>query len=249
MLNVVIVEDEFHNRENLKALLQEVPDAVKILGEAGTKEEAVALIKGLKPDLVLMDIELNEGTGFDVLSELPSGGFEVVFTTAFEHYALKAIKFSSIDYLLKPIGQQELNEALDKARQKKDEALQKKQLELLLASLDQKQEQRNICLSTSDGIEFIKTAEILYCEASGSYTHFHLKDNHKLLVSKNLKEYSLLLDDQDFMRVHNSFLINLKEVKRFVKSDGGYILMNSGANIPISGKKRDEFLRRMAALS
>lgn len=249
MLNVIIVEDEHHNRENLKALLNEVPGSINLLGEAATKSEAVALIKGLKPDLVLMDIELTEGTGFDVLGELPKGGFEVVFTTAFEHYALKAIKFSSIDYLLKPINQEELNEAIGKARQKKDEVMQKRQLELLLASLDQKQEQRNICLSTSEGIEFIKTAEILYCEASGSYTHFHLKDNHKLLVSKNLKEYSLLLDDQDFMRVHNSFLINLKEVKRYVKSDGGYILMNNEANIPISGKKREEFLSRMASLS
>ncbi len=249
MLNVVIVEDEKHNRENLKAMLQEVPEGVQVLGEAANKTEAVALIKSTKPDLVLMDIELTEGTGFEVLSELPHSSFEVVFTTAFEHYALKAIKFSSIDYLLKPIDQDELNEAIDKARQKKDEVLQKKQLELLLASLDQKQEQRNICLSTSDGIEFIKTAEILYCEASGSYTHFHLKDNHKLLVSKNLKEYALLLDDQDFMRVHNSFLINLREVKRYVKSDGGYILMNNEANIPISAKKREEFLSRMASLS
>ena len=248
MLNVVIVEDEHHNRENLKALLEEVPAPIKLLGEAATKAEAVDMIRAVKPDLVLMDIELNEGTGFDVLSELPKGGFEVVFTTAFEHYALRAIKFSSIDYLLKPINQNELNEAIDKARQKKDEVMQKRQLELLLSSLDHKQEQRNICLSTSEGIEFIKTTEILYCEASGSYTHFHLKGNHKLLVSKNLKEYALLLDDQDFMRVHNSYLINLKEVKRFVKSEGGYILMNNEANIPISAKKREEFLERMASL-
>jgi len=249
MLNIVIVEDELHNRENLKALLNEVPSPIQLLGEAAGKAEAIQLIKAQKPDLVLMDIELNDGTGFDILSELPYAGFEVIFTTAFEHYALKAIKFSSIDYLLKPLNQDELNAAIQKAMQKKDESLRKQQLELLLSSLDQKQEQRNICLSTSDGIEFIKTAEILYCEASGSYTHFHLKVNHKLLVSKNLKEYSQLLDDHDFMRVHNSYLINLKEVKRFVKSEGGYILMNNGAQIPISTKKRDDFLMRMANLS
>jgi len=249
MLNVVIVEDEKHNRENLKAMLQEVPEGVQVLGEAANKTEAVDLIKATQPDLVLMDIELTEGTGFEVLSELPQSSFDVIFTTAFEHYALKAIKFSSIDYLLKPIDQDELSEAIRKARQKKDSVLRQKQLELLLSSLDQKQEQRNICLSTSEGIEFIKTSEILYCEASGSYTHFHLKGNHKLLVSKNLKEYAQLLDDQDYMRVHNSFLINLKEVKRFVKTDGGYILMNNDATIPISNKKRDEFLSRMASLS
>lgn len=249
MLNVVIVEDEKHNRENLKALLDELPERIQVLGEAATKSEAINLIKASQPDLVLMDIELNEGTGFEVLSELPGAGFEVIFTTAFEHYALKAIKFSSIDYLLKPIEAQELAVAIGKARQKKDHVMRQKQLELLLASLDQRQEQRNICLSTAEGIEFIKTSEILYCEASGSYTRFHLKGHQQLLVSKNLKEYASLLDDQDFMRVHNSYLINLKAVKRFVKSDGGYILMNNDASIPISAKKRDDFLGRMASLS
>lgn len=111
------------------------------------------------------------------------------------------------------------------------------------------QKVENICLSTAEGIEFIKTSEILYCEASGSYTRFHLKNHQQLLVSKNLKEYASLLDDQDFMRVHNSYLINLKAVKRFVKSDGGYILMDNDASIPISAKKRDDFLGRMASLS
>lgn len=248
MLNVVIVEDEKHNREELKNLLQDLPLPTKVLAEAASKNEALELITHHQPDLVLMDIELHGGTGFDVLNELPVKNFDVIFTTAFEHYALKAIKFSSLDYLLKPIDAEELAMAMEKASRKKDESLRQKQLELLLSSLDQRQEQRNICLSTAEGIEFIKTSEILYCEANGSYTKFYLAGNQSLLVSKNLKEYSSMLEEHDFMRVHNSFLINLREVKRYVKSDGGYILMNNDATISISQKKRDDFLMRMGQL-
>lgn len=248
MLNIVIVEDEKHNREDLRTQLSELDPSLKVVGEAASKTEALQVIHQSQPDLVLMDIELHEGTGFDVLNELPQTNFEVIFTTAFEHYALKAIKFSSLDYLLKPINSEELRTAIEKARLKKDEELRRKQLEVLLSTLDQKQEQRNICLSTADGIEFIQTSQIQYCEANGSYTNFFLKGGQKLIVSKNLKEYESLLNDHDFMRVHNSFLINLKEVKRFVKSDGGYILMKDGQTISISQKKREDFLFRMASL-
>ena len=218
------------------------------MGEAASVSEAVAVINHTQPDAVLIDIELHGGNGFDVINQLSHLSFEVIFTTAFEHYALKAIKFSSLDYLLKPINTDELRTALLKASQKKNEAQRKQQLEVLLASLDNRQENRNICLSTADGIEFIQTHNILYCEANGSYTNFMLRDNQKLIVSKHLKEYENLLGDHDFMRVHNSFLINLKEVKCFVKSDGGYILMNNDATISISQKRKDEFLMKMSAL-
>lgn len=248
MLNIVIVEDEHNNREDLKDQISEIDPSIRILGEAASVSEAIALINTTLPDAVLMDIELHEGNGFDVINQLSHLSFEVIFTTAFEHYALKAIKFSSLDYLLKPINTEELRTALHKASLKKNEAQRKQQLEVLLASLDNKQENRNICLSTADGIEFIQTDTILYCEANGSYTNFILKNSQKLIVSKHLKEYESLLSDHDFMRVHNSFLINLKEVKRFVKSDGGYILMNNDATISISQKRKDDFLVKMAAL-
>lgn len=248
MLSVVIVEDEQHNREDLKDQLLEIDPTIKVLGEAAAVGEAVELIANTQPDVVLMDIELHEGNGFDVINQLSHLSFDVVFTTAFEHYALKAIKFSSLDYLLKPVNTEELRTALHKASLKKNENQRRQQLEVLLASLDNRQENRNICLSTADGIEFIQTNNILYCEANGSYTNFILKGNQKLIVSKHLKEYETLLADHDFMRVHNSFLINLKEVKRFVKSDGGYILMNNDATISISQKRREDFLIKMAGL-
>ena len=249
MLNVVIIEDEIHSRETLKTLLTEFCEDVNVMGMTGSVEEAVALINQLQPELVFLDIELQTGTGFDVLNQVDQRNFEVIFTTAFEHYAIKAIKFSSIDYLLKPIDLDELQEALRKARQKKDQLLTTRQLDLLLKNIANKTDQkRKICLSTADGLEFIEVGNITYCEANGSYTNFHIKPNVRLVVSKNLKEYEQMLADYDFMRVHNSFLINLHEVKKFVKSEGGYILMNNEAQISISPSKRDTFLRLMAKL-
>jgi two-component system LytT family response regulator len=199
--------------------------------------------------VVFLDIELQTGTGFDVLNQLPNFNFEVIFTTAFEQYAIKAVKFSSLDYLLKPIDLEELQKAIEKAKKNKDKTIYKKQLETLMLNLKQQQPKLNkICLATSDGFEFVNVNNILYCKAEGSYTTFILNDNSKLLVSKHLKEYENLLSEQDFMRVHNGFLINLKEVKKFVKSDGGYILMSNNDTVSISRSKKEDFIQVMSTL-
>jgi len=248
MLRVVIVEDEVHSREALKSLLTEFCEGVEIVGMASDVETAVSLIKKTSPDLLFLDVELQTGTGFDVLDQLDEVNFEIVFTTAFEQYAVKAIKLSSLDYLLKPIDIEELQRAVEKASVKKDEDVQKQKLETLMSNLGSAGKKK-ICLATSDGIEFINILDIVHCEANGSYTNFHLTNGTTILVSKNLKEYETILTDQNFMRVHNSYLINLAEVKKFVKSEGGYILMKNNAQISISQKKRDEFLERMTSIS
>lgn len=248
-LKAIIVEDEKHSRENLKNLLEEFCVGIKVIGLASSVTEAVTLISSLKPDVIFLDIELQTGTGFDVLNQLPDLNFEVVFTTAFEQYAIKAVKFSSLDYLLKPIDLEELQKAVEKAKKSKNQVIYKKQLETLMLNLKQQQPKLNkICLATAEGFEFINVNTILYCKAEGSYTSFILNDNSKLLVSKHLKEYENLLLEQDFMRVHNSFLINLKEVKKFVKSDGGYMIMNNNDTVSISRSKKDDFLEVMSAL-
>lgn len=245
-LKAIIVEDEKRSRETLKNLLEEFCIDVKVMETAASVEEAVAKIADLHPDVVFLDIELQTGSGFDVLSQLRDINFEVIFTTAFEQYAIKAVKFSSLDYLLKPIDLEELQKSIEKAKKKKNQEVYKKQLETLMLNLKQQHPKLNkICLSTADGFEFINTADILYCKAEGSYTTFTLNDNSKLLVSKHLKEYESLLVEQQFMRVHNSFLINLNEVKKFVKSDGGYIIMNNNDTVSISRAKKDEFLEQM----
>lgn len=250
MIRAAIVEDELHSRESLKHLLRDFCPQVELCGAAATVEEAITLIRAEKPALLFLDIELQNGTGFDLLRQLPEPDFDVIFTTAFEQYAIQAIKMSSLDYLLKPIDIDELQEAVAKAIEKQHHQQHKAQLELLLANIGARQPavQNRICLSTADGLEFLHVNDILYCEAQGAYTTFHLRENRKIVVSKNLKEYEILLEGHAFMRVHNSFLINLREVQRYVKTEGGYILMKNNAHIGISIKKREEFFQRMAAL-
>lgn len=248
-LRSVIVEDEKHSRESLKNLIEEFCVDIEVVGLASSVSEAVNTISSLKPDVVFLDIELQTGTGFDVLNQLSAFNFEVIFTTAFDQYAIKAVKFSSLDYLLKPIDLEELQSAVTKARTKKNQDIYKKQLETLMLNLKQRKPTLNkICLATSDGFEFIEINDILYCKAEGSYTKFILKNNESLLVSKHLKEYENMLLEQDFMRVHNSFLINLKEVKKYIKSDGGYIIMNNNDTVSISRSKKEDFIQVISSL-
>lgn len=248
-LKAIIVEDEKHSRETLKNLLEEFCTDINVIDSAAAVNEAVTKISELNPDVVFLDIELQTGTGFDVLTQLKDIKFEVIFTTAFEQYAIKAVKFSSLDYLLKPIDIEELQIAVEKAKQLKNQEVYKKQLETLMLNLKQQKPKLNkICLATSDGFEFINVNDIIYCKAEGSYTSFILKNTAKILVSKHLKEYENLLLEQDFMRVHNSYLINLKEVKKYVKSDGGYIIMNNNDTVNISRSKKEGFIEIMSAL-
>ncbi|WP_303316058.1 LytTR family DNA-binding domain-containing protein [Flavivirga abyssicola] len=248
-LRAVIVEDEKHSRETLKNLLQEFCVDIEVAAMAESVNEAVSTIKSLKPDVVFLDIELQTGTGFDVLNQVSHLNFEVIFTTAFEQYAIKAVKFSSLDYLLKPIDLDELKKAVEKARIRKNQDVYKKQLETLMLNLKQQKPKLNkICLATSDGFEFIDVNNIIYCKAEGSYTKFILKKSENLLVSKHLKEYENLLLEQGFMRVHNSFLINLKEVKKYIKSDGGYIVMNNNDTVSISRSKKEGFIDVISSL-
>ncbi len=245
-LSVIIVEDEYHSRETLRSFLEEYCPDVDVKGTAATVDEATEKISQVRPDLVFMDIELQTGTGFDVLKKVQHLDFHLIFTTAFEHYAIKAIKFSSIDYLLKPIDLEELIASVQKAKTLIDTQSRQDLLENLLNNLKSGgAESKKICLATAEGIEFIPTREILFCVANGSYTDFHLADGRKLVVSKNLKEYENMLHDCNFMRVHNSFLINLGEVKKLVRAEGGYIVMNNDKQVSISPTKREEFLKRM----
>jgi two-component system LytT family response regulator len=247
-LKAIIVEDEKHSRETLKNLLEIFCEGVVVVGLASSVKEALDIIPKSNVDVVFMDIELQSGTGFDILTQLPEINFEVIFTTAFDQYAIRAVKFSSLDYLLKPIDLDELKAAVEKAKKAKNKEEYNQQLKTLLQNIQQPKLSK-ICLATSEGFEFINTETILYCEAGGSYTTFVLSQGKKLLVSKHLKEYESLLTDNHFMRVHNSYLINLKEVKKYVKADGGYIVMNNNDIVSISRNKKDEFLEAMQLIA
>ncbi|HCS19310.1 MAG TPA: DNA-binding response regulator [Bacteroidetes bacterium] len=245
-LKIAIVEDEKNSREGLKNLIMEFCPNTEVIGMASNIDEGLSLIRDKKPDLVLLDIEMQSATGFDLLEKVPEIHFDVIFTTAYEQYAIKAIKFSAMDYLLKPIDVKELIQAIERVQNKRMAGSASQQVRTLLENLRQEPNKINkITLSTSDGMVFLPVNEIIRCEAQGAYTQFNLKNGKKILVSKNLKEYELLLHDYKFLRVHNSHLINLTEVSRYVKADGGYAVMNDGTNIPISNTRKDEFLELM----
>lgn len=242
----LIVEDEMLSRELLKSLVEEFCPQLEVAGVAANVEEAVQFINTRFPDIVFMDVEMQAGTGFDVLLQVNQRNFRVIFTTAYDHYAIKAIRFSAVDYLLKPISLEELQEAVARAVDNLQQNAEGNKLELLIKNLRRPAgEDFSISLSTSEGIEFVQLAHIVRLEANGPYTTFFIKDNRKIMVSKHLKEYELLLAGHGFFRIHNSHIIHLKEVKKMVKTDGGYAIMSDESMIAISPKKKDEFMQLM----
>lgn len=241
---VVIIEDEHKSREVLKNLLENYCPEVIITGTAECVEKGVELINTVHPDIVFLDIEMQTGTGFDLLQKVDKLDFNVVFTTAYEQYALKAIKFSALDYLLKPIDINELKHAISKVVSKRQIEKEDSRLIELLNNLKPNKTHK-ISISTSEDILFIEVSNIIRCEAQGAYTTFYLKDKTKIVASKNLKEYENLLGEYNFFRLHNSHLINLLEVKKFIKSDGGLVEMKDGSRVSISQHRKEEFLERM----
>jgi len=247
---VIIVEDEKHSLEALKNLLTEFFPEVNVVAMASDVKNATDIIRQHQPDIVFMDIELNPGTGFDVLTHTRNLNYAVIFTTAYEQYAIQAIRFSSVDYLLKPIDLDELRGAIDKAARVISNQRRQQQIDLLLTNLSAENNlQRKICLASSEGLEFFNVSEIIHCEANGAYTEFTMQENRKIMVSKNIKEYENMLPEHYFMRVHNRHLINLTEVKKYIRADGGSILMNNGDTVYLSPRKKDEFLLRMGGLA
>ena len=245
-MTTVIVENEIHSREFLKNLLTETNHDLDIVGAASDVDEAVEMINDLKPDIIFLDIEMQTGTGFDVLKRMNKYPCSIIFTTAYDHYAIKAIRFSAVDYLLKPIDVEELSTALEKVKEKRTDASNSSAIDILLSNLKKiRSDNPSITLATSEGLEFIPVNTIVRLEAAGAYTTFFLADKKKIMVSKNLKEYEQLLEDNGFLRVHNSHVINLKQVKKYVKTDGGYIVMSDNSSVLISPKKKGEFLKLM----
>ena len=247
MYRALIVEDELRSRDFLKDIVEEFCPQIVVAGTAGTVEDAVQFINTTPPDIVFLDIEMQTGTGFDVLQQVRQRNFHVIFTTAYDHYGIQAIKFSAVDYLLKPINVEELQLAVNKAVDALEEKAAGNKLDLLIRNLKRPAgEDFSISLSTSEGLEFIQLSNIIRLEANGPYTTFFMKDGRKIMVSKNLKEYEMLLAGHGYLRVHNSHIINLKEVRKMVKTDGGYAIMNDESMIAISPKKKDEFMAMMA---
>lgn len=244
MLRAIIVEDELPSREALKNLVAAYCPQVSICAAAASVAEGVSLVDRLKPDLIFLDVALNVGTGFDLLEQVQARTFDVIFTTAYEHYALRALKCSAIDYLLKPIDLEELQAAVQKVLDRQRPASHNRQIDALLHNLH-RSHRPTITLATAEGLVFVPVSEIIRLEAMGSYTQFHLTGGKKVLVSKHLKEYEQLLDEADFCRIHQSHLINLNEVTQYVKTDGGYVILKDQTQVKVSASRKEHFLASM----
>jgi two-component system, LytTR family, response regulator len=243
MIKAIIIEDEKMSRETLRHLLDKYCPEVEIVAEADGYRKGMEEIKKHPPDVIFLDIQMPDGSGFRLLEELEIIDFEIIFTTAFDQFAIKAIKYSALDYLLKPIIPDELIEAVKRVEKKKAENIKKKSREILpenARALDEGSQK--IVLSTSEMIHVIDVDDIIRCESDNYYTYFFFVDGRKLLVSKTLKENEELLSHHNFIRPHKSHLINIKYIKSYIRHDGGYILMTDGTHIPVSRRKKDKIM-------
>jgi len=246
-MRAVIVDDELFARQSLESILLDYYPEIRLVGQADSVQQAVDLIKEVNPELVFLDIDLPDGTGFDVLSILKTFQFKVIFVTAHHEYAIKAIKFSAFDYILKPVNQMELKVAIKRVIDEKDN--NKIKMDAFIHNLqNQKIEDKKIVLKTSESIYLIGVRDIIRCEADNNYTSFFLNTGERIVISKGLKEYDEMLSSYGFFRVHQSHLINIRCISRFDKKEGGFIVLSDKTQIPVSQRKKQKLLEMFEAL-
>jgi two-component system, LytTR family, response regulator len=249
MIRALIIDDEAHMRDSLARLIERHCPGVILAGAADSVAGGIQAIRDHHPDLVLLDIQMGDGTGFDLLNALPVIDFKIIFITAFDQYALQAFRFSAVDYLLKPVNPELLTQAIGRA-QLLIESHQKLQMQALQENLKNIDHQhKKIILKTTENIFLLELRDIICCESDNNYTLVHTADSSKILVSKTLKEYDELLAGCGFYRVHKSYLINLAHIKRFEKQDGGYIILTNDLKIPVASRKRDEMLELLERMA
>ena len=244
MIKVILVDDEMHGLDTMSILLADYCPEVQVIDRCSSAKKALEAIQRLKPDLVFLDIEMPVMNGFELLEQFEEIFFAVIFTTSYDQYAIKAIRFSALDYLLKPVDPKELIAAIAKVRKKKNPP-SNEQLELLMNQLQQRETTLNrIAIPTMEGFELIPVDQLVRCEADDNYTFFFLKDKTKILASRTLKEMEEQLRDYpSFVRVHHSYMVNLNEVIKYVKGEGGYLVMSDGSTVNVSRSRKEALLK------
>ena len=253
MITALLIDDDSNLRNGMKGLLAMCAPDIQILGEADSVKTGISAIEFHQPNVVFLDIQLGDGTGFDILEQLTkkrgSINAHVVFITAHEEYAVKAFRFSALDYLLKPVDPEDLQAVVEKIKKVVSNNESYAHIDLLLENIRQKVDKfKRIALSTAEGIHLFEVSDIITLESQDNYTKFYIKDNKPVLISKTLKEYEDLLSGQGFERIHQSHLINLAYLKSYIKKDGGYAVMADNSHLPISQRKKErlqEFLRTL----
>jgi two-component system, LytTR family, response regulator len=239
-MRCIIIDDEIHCIKTLTDLLETNFPKVKILAECSDSTRAQELILHHKPDFIFLDIEMPFINGFDLLSKFDHLDFDVIFTTAYNSYAIKAIKCSALDYLLKPICKEELAFAIEKIVDKAS-SISKEQVQIANAVNNQLLPD-TIALPTFEGLTFTSVNDIVYCSADSNYTRMHMLDNSEILLSKTLRDVDELLSGYHFFRIHHSSLINLKQVKKYIRGEGGEVLMSNGKSLMVARTRKSDFL-------
>ena|SRR6218665_1151514 len=242
MKKALIIDDEQRTRELIAKMIESFDLGIEAIPRGENVKSGLEAIASIQPDLVFLDIQMPDGTGFDLLKAVPEKNFEVIFITAHEEFAIKAIKFSALDYILKPVDPEELRAAVERALQAMNDEVSEPQFEALQNNI-QPNQKRRLVLKTQESVHVVDLDQIIRCEADRNYTSFFLKEGRKILVSRTLKDYETLLTGHNFLRVQQSHLINLNYVDRYDKGNGGAVVMKDGSEVPLSPAKRDIFFQ------
>lgn len=240
MIKTLIIDDEPIIREGLKNIIKNEEINLEIIGECGSVSEAVTIIKACKPELLLLDINLPDGNGFDIIQKTAEHNYNVIFVTAYDEFALKAIKLGALDYILKPIDPDELVEAVEKCNTRNNKSVIERAL-ISKETLENKP--KRIVLRLQDSFQVLEFDEIIYCNSEGSYTTFYSNDGKKIMVSKSIKEYEKQLPEDLFIRCHQSYLVNVKYISKYEKE--GYLLLRNEVRVPVSVRKKEEVIKRL----
>jgi two-component system LytT family response regulator len=244
ILTAILIDDESNSRNALKQKLNSYCPDINIIAECENGEEGIEAIEKYNPDIVFLDVEMPRMNGFVMLQKLRHRHFELIFTTAYDHYAIQAIRFSALDYLVKPIEVQDLQEAVEKARQRKQTGIPNQRIETLLHNLLNERNQNNrIAIPSQEGLQFLDIADIIYLEAESNYTSIYIQPAGRILVSKTLKDFEELLPAPIFIRIHHSYMINKNHVTKYLRGEGGQVLMSNGKTLDVARRKKDEFMK------
>jgi two-component system, LytTR family, response regulator len=242
ILTAILVDDESSSLENLRQKLEEFSHSLKVVATAQKPEEAIMLIRHHRPHVVFLDIEMPRMSGFKVLEEIGKSDFEVIFVTAYNHYAIDAIRISAFDYLVKPVAPRELRQTMERLF-RETHGKSKERLELLRQNLfDPKTQDHRIAIGSNDGIELLQIRDIIRLESNSNYSHIILQGGRTVVATKLLKDFEIMLRGYGFYRIHNSHLINLSYVTKYLRGDGGQAMMQNGDLVEVSRRKKDEFI-------
>ncbi|MGI8951005.1 MAG: LytR/AlgR family response regulator transcription factor [Chitinophagaceae bacterium] len=243
-LKAIVVDDEARSRQSLIQKIISNCEELEIIAECESAEQGIKAIEEKHPDIVFLDVEMPRMNGFTMLQKLSNRNFELIFTTAYNHYAIRAIKFSALDYLVKPVEVEELKQAIEMVKQKRKLVAGNERLETLLHNLMLEKNQSNrIAIPSLEGLQFVELNDIIYLEAENNYTIVYIKPLQKITVSKTLKDFEELLPHSTFIRIHHSWIINKNHVQKYLKGEGGQVIMINGKTLDVARRKKEEFMK------